>query len=155
MAIGPLYLLGKDVLHLHLPYGVLLRNVGTFYFWTNYATWTGNTGGVGTVGNYNGNGYAAWNGTGGVRATTATGSATGPEPTKIVKPGQGFLAEVNSAGTVQFKNKICTSDGVTAPFFNKNMSSTENTDSTSRFWLAITTPIATTNTILIGYIDGA
>lgn len=154
---------GKNLLGNPYPSNIELNKLkednsaltGTFYFWTNYATWTGNTGGVGTVGNYNGNGYAAWNGTGGVRATTATGSATGPEPTNIVKPGQGFLAEVNSAGTVQFKNRIRTSDGITAPFFNKNINSTENTDSTSRFWLAITTPIATTNTILIGYIDGA
>ncbi|UBB90970.1 T9SS type A sorting domain-containing protein [Candidatus Kaistella beijingensis] len=125
---------------------------GTFYFWTNYATWTGNTTtGNGTFGSYNGNGYASYSGVGGVSATTSTGASVGPAPSNIIKVGQGFLAEVAQNGSVQFKNHIRTELGNAAPFFNKG---TGANNEKSRFWLNLITPIDTKNTVLIGYVEG-
>lgn len=127
---------------------------GTYYFWTNYATWTSNTEGIGTIGNYNGNGYAVWNGSGGVQATSGVISV-GAVPTRYVKPGQGFLAEASQAGTVSFKNGIRTKDGGASPFFNRGTSDQNSEEAVSRFWLTLSTPVQTVSTVLVSYVQGA
>ena len=108
------------------------------YFWTN-AFYTATQGGSG----YSGNNYATYNGTGGVNATGGT-----LVPTEFIKPGQGFIIQVKSPGTLDFTNNMRFS-GV-SPFFN-NRNNTEK----SRFWLRLTSPTDIVNSLLIGYIPGA
>lgn len=113
----------------------------TAYFWTN-VVYTPSQQGSSATG-YTGNNYATFNGTGG---TPAGGSLV--EPTKYIKTGQGFIVQTKKAGALQFTNAI-RAIGI-SPFFNNKLDEEKN-----RFWLTLSTPSNMTNTILVGYIEGA
>ena len=113
----------------------------TAYFWTN-VVYTPSQQGSSATG-YTGNNYATFNGTGG---TPAGGSLV--EPTKYIKTGQGFIVQTKKAGALQFTNAT-RAIGI-SPFFNNKLDEEKN-----RFWLTLSTPSNMTNTILVGYVEGA
>ena len=122
----------------------------TAYFWTNVDP--NRPSSVGGNQNYSGNGYAIYNGTGGVAATGPAGApGGGVAPTKNIKVGQGFIvkAKADANGkTLTFDNTMRNSD--VSHFFSKQVNAAKD-----RFWLKLSTPARNVNTILIGYIENA
>ncbi len=113
----------------------------TAYFWTN-VIYTPSQQGSSSAG-YTGSNYATFNGVGGV---AAGGSSL--EPTKYIKTGQGFIVQAKKAGQLNFTNAM-RQTGI-SPFFNNKVDDEKN-----RFWVTLITPSDMTNTILIGYVEGA
>lgn len=113
----------------------------TAYFWTN-VIYTPSQQGSSSTG-YTGSNYATFNGVGGV---SAGGSSL--EPTKYIKTGQGFIVQAKKAGQLNFTNAM-RQTGI-SPFFNNKVDDEKN-----RFWVTLVTPSDMTNTILIGYVEGA
>ncbi|WP_226063989.1 T9SS type A sorting domain-containing protein [Kaistella polysaccharea] len=124
----------------------------TAYFWTNVDPYRKGTTNGDTA--YAGNGYAIYNGTGGVAATSPATSPvpgpgmTSPVPTKFIKLGQGFIVKAKVALPLKFSNSI----RVETDTYFFNMSKMASKD---RFWLKLTTPAENVNTILIGYVPEA
>ncbi len=106
---------------------------------------------------YHGNNYATLTLTGGTPPTTTQPNSE-LTPTQFIKVGQGFLAQVRDAATttsptvshqLDFNNSIRTNEA--GVFYNaKNASSGKD-----RFWLQLVSPQQFTNTILVGYVNGA
>ncbi|SFJ09558.1 Por secretion system C-terminal sorting domain-containing protein [Kaistella treverensis] len=116
------------------------------YFWTNVDPYRkGTTGGDPA---YAGNGYAIYNGVGGVAATSPDGGPgmVSPVPTKFIKLGQGFIVKATAALPLIFRNSIRVT---TATNFFSKMAAKD------RFWLKLKTPAENVNTILIGYVQNA
>lgn len=115
----------------------------TAYFWTNnqyYPTQQGS--------GYTGNNYAILNGTGGNPAAYQVTSGSPIMPTEYIKPGQGFIIQMRSAGTLTFTNSM--REVGTGPFYNN-----KNNSSKDRFWVSLTSPSNIVNNILVGYVQGA
>lgn len=124
---------------------------GVYYFWTNTNIWNSNNQPTpnGSNGNYAANNYATYNSSGGVAA--AGGSVV---PTKIVKPGQGFLYEAKASGSLIFSNDIRSKDLNDIFFSNRNGSNKEGA-TPERYWLKLTNAAGNFNTLLVAYIEGA
>ncbi|WP_164467016.1 T9SS type A sorting domain-containing protein [Kaistella daneshvariae] len=121
----------------------------TAYFWTNVDP--NRPGSVGGNVNYSGNGYAIYNGTGGVFSVQPAGEV-GVAPTNIIKVGQGFIIKAKddaNGKTITFDNTMRSTAGE-SHFFSKQVNTAKD-----RFWLKLTTPARNVNTILIGYINNA
>jgi hypothetical protein len=117
------------------------------YFWTN-ATYTMNQQGS----NYNGNNYASINRTGGVPGSyTHENEGPTPTPTTSVKPGQGFLIQAHTPGTLVYNNDMRIP--AIGHFYNNYEDKNDNEK--NRFWIQLTSPENVTNTLLVGYLDGA
>lgn len=132
-----------------LTNGNLTTANGVYYFWTNTNDFVDNTQvpGNGQYGNYGSNHYATYSSSG---AVPAANEVNGQLPTRYIRPGQGFLFEAKSTGTVTFNNNMRSADP------NSNfISNRETENSPERFWLKLTTPINNSNTLLIAYIPGA
>jgi len=123
----------------------------TAYFWTNVDP--NRPGSVGGNTSYSGNGYAIYNGTGGVASVQPAGSVdAGVAPTNIIKVGQGFIVKAKddaNGKTLTFDNTMRNTSG-DSHFFSKQVSTAKD-----RFWLKLTTPARNINTILIGYVKYA
>lgn len=125
---------------------------GKVWFWTNVAPRLTQSGS-----GYNGNNYATLTLTGGSPPTT-TQPNSALTPTQFIKVGQGFIVQVRDATTttsptvshqLDFNNSIRTNEA--GVFYNaKNASSGKD-----RFWLQLVSPQQFTNTILVGYVNGA
>lgn len=125
---------------------------GKVWFWTNVAPRLNQSGS-----GYNGNNYATLTLTGGSPPTT-TQPNTGLTPDQFIKVGQGFIVQVRDLSNLtsptvthqlDFDNSIRTDQG--GIFFNAKISNT----SKDRFWLQLISPQQFTNTILVGYVNGA
>ncbi len=126
--------------------------LGKVWFWTNVAPRLNQSGS-----GYNGNNYATLTLTGGSPPTTIQPNS-GLTPTQFIKVGQGFIVQVRDATTttsstvshqLDFNNSIRTDEA--GIFYNaKNNSSDKD-----RFWLQLVSPQQFTNTILVGYVNGA
>ncbi|WDF46201.1 BspA family leucine-rich repeat surface protein [Chryseobacterium sp. KACC 21268] len=125
---------------------------GKVWFWTNVAPRLNQSGS-----GYTGNNYATLTLTGGTPPTT-TQPNSGLTPTQFIKVGQGFIIQVRDPATttsplvthqLDFNNSIRT--GETGVFYNAK----NTTSSKDRFWLQMISPEDFTNTILVGYINGA
>ncbi len=115
---------------------------GTLYFWTHNTAIA--AGGGPEAYNFTNNDYATYvSGTGGVIANSG-----GIIPTEVIASGQGFLADVTSAGNVVFENHMRTSTG------NTNFYRMLNTEA-DRFWLNMTNDEGVFRQILIGFFDEA
>ena len=125
---------------------------GKVWFWTNVAPRLNQSGS-----GYNGNNYASLTLTGGSPPTTSQPNS-GLTPTQFIKVAQGFIVQVRDVMTttspkvthqLDFDNSIRT-DQVGVFYNAKN-----NTSSKDRFWLQMISPESFTNTILVGYVNGA
>lgn len=119
----------------------------TAYFWTNFSYQQYQQGS-----SYGGNNYAVYNATGGNPAATPFGRPA--NVTGAIKVGQGFIIQKRTIGSdvLNFKNSFSAGHDLrvnaSGTFFQKNASTKD------RFWLNLTSPSETTNTQLIGYVDG-
>ena len=127
----------------------------TFYFWDN----TVNTETIQWGNEYDGAAYAIFNavaggeGTGVVAGSLALNSTTGTkEPTKVVKPGQGFMVRSISPTnkTIDFSNDIRIAEHGTV-FFGKNGAQYAEDD---RFYLKLTTPSGVVTQTATVYFEG-
>lgn len=126
----------------------------TFYFWDN----TVNTETIQWGNEYDGAAYAIFNavaggeGTGVVAGSLASNSTAGTkEPTKVVKPGQGFMVRSISPTnkTIDFSNDIRIAELGTV-FFGKNGVQYAEDD---RFYLKLTTPSGVVTQTATVYFD--
>ena len=106
---------------------------------------------------YHGNNYTTLTLTGGTPPTT-TQPNSGFTPTQFIKVEQGFLVQVRDAATttsptvshqLDFNNSIRTDEA--GIFYNAK----NGTSGKDRFWLQLVSPQQFTNTILVGYVNGA
>lgn len=121
----------------------------TAYFWTNTdPNRPPSTNGNGD--NYSGNGYAIYNGIGGVAPTRKAAEGSSLIPTQYIKVGQGFIVQskVNQQN-LTFKNSM-RSNSNDSFFFSRKVSVDKD-----RFWLELVTPANNVNMILIGYVPEA
>ena len=125
---------------------------GKVWFWTNVAPRLTQSGS-----GYNGNNYATLTLTGGSPPTT-TQPNSALTPTQFIKVGQGFIVQVRDATTttsptvshqLDFNNSIRTDEA--GIFYNAK----NNSSGKDRFWLQLVSPQQFTNTILVGYVNGA
>ncbi|GGG53373.1 fibronectin type III domain-containing protein [Epilithonimonas arachidiradicis] len=125
---------------------------GTAYFWTNNDIAATN---VQQGSNYTGNNYAIYNLTGGTPAVEVDHyqlASANPIPNGTVKVGQGFIIKAKkvAAGTpIDFTNSVRMGYDADAHFYNSKRAEK------NRFWLKMTSPANISNTILLGYINGA
>lgn len=126
----------------------------TFYFWDN----TVNTETIQWGNEYDGAAYAIFNavaggeGTGLVAGSLASNSIAGTkEPTKVVKPGQGFMVRSISPTnkTIDFSNDIRIAE-LGNVFFGKNGVQYAEDD---RFYLKLTTPSGVVTQTATVYFD--
>ncbi len=131
---------------------------GTFYFWTNINPNPAMQGSnYPSAGYYNN--YALYNASGGTPSAAPAQCLSGPTnctadsdtPTKIVKPGQGFLVQsIGASKVLDFKNKQ-REKANSGTFFPARVIK-PNID---RFWLQLQTPLNLVNTQLIAYKKGS
>ncbi len=120
---------------------------GVAYLWTN------NDSQITTQqsGNYSGNNYALYNGTGGTSATYF--GYNNKKPKDYFAVGQGFIVQAKAAGKNQplvFNNSMRYAED--ANFYNKG---DEKASQKDRFWLEFKSPTNVNNEILIGYLQNA
>ncbi len=125
---------------------LLIQNnatLNTLYFWTHRTAIANATPGPNTY-NYVVDDYATYNLSGGV--ASASGSAP---PTGKIASGQGFFAEVDAAGTVQFRNEF------RSKLFANNDFYRQVTSERDRIWLNFENPDGLFSQKLIGYFNEA
>ena len=111
-----------------------------FYFWSN-----ANVANPDATG-YVANNYAVYTATGGTPAENGT-----VNPDSHIKVGQGFIVKATT-GSITFTNAIRNDGTGDSSFINKGKNSKAVID---RYWLTLSTPALSSNTILIGYPEGA
>ncbi|SFI09405.1 beta strand repeat-containing protein [Halpernia frigidisoli] len=117
------------------------------YFWTNNTY----TPGVPQQGSsYSGANYAIYNATGGNPAATQ-GSLITVTPTSLIKAGQGFIVQMKSSASLNFTNAMRPTNPGGSAFFNNKKDFVEK----DRFHISLATPSDITNTLLVGYVEGA
>ncbi|WP_332026683.1 T9SS type A sorting domain-containing protein, partial [Kaistella sp.] len=110
-----------------------------FYFWSNANVGIGGT-------DYAANNYAVYTGTGGTPAENGN-----VIPDRYVKVGQGFIVKATT-NNLTFTNVMRNNGTGESSFINKGKEAKEVID---RYWLTLASPTSSTNTILIGYPEGA
>lgn len=125
---------------------------GVFYFWTNTTKFESNVStDNGVYGLYSANNYATLNLLGPVPATQqATGNPL--YPSKIIKPGQGFLVHATAEGSLSFNNAIRTTDNTDGTHHSVFFSAKNADAATDRYWLYQISPAENRNMLLIGYV---
>ena len=125
---------------------LLIQNnatLNTLYFWTHRTAIANATPGPNTY-NYVVDDYATYNLSGGV--ASASGSAP---PSGKIASGQGFFAEVDAAGTVQFRNEY------RSKLFANNDFYRQVTSERDRIWLNFENTDGLFSQQLIGYFNEA
>ncbi len=116
-------------------------NIGTLYFWAHIVQ----------IGNTAGN-YATWNSTG---AASPNGGAI---PNGTIQTGQGFLVQLPTTPvitSVNFNNTMRVDDHANQFFRSSAQSLSEDTQSTDRLWIDLTSGSTPFNQVLLGYVPGA
>jgi len=118
---------------------------GTLYFWTHITPL--NPSGT----SYASSDYATWNATGSVgtaATSTATGNGNTNAPTGIIAAGQGFFAQANTTGNIEFTNTMRVKTG------NNNFYRTQD-NNTNRIWLNLSNTQEAFKQQLIGFLSDA
>lgn len=116
-------------------------NIGTLYFWAHIVQ----------IGNTAGN-YATWNSTG---AASPNGGAI---PNGTIQTGQGFLVQLPTTPVitnVNFTNAMRVDDHGNQFFRPSAQSLSEDTQTTDRLWIDLTSGSTPFNQVLLGYVPGA
>ncbi len=114
---------------------------GTLYFWTAITPMF--------EGEYNTDDYATWNLTGYTAPNDLSGTSD-LEPTGNIGAGQGFFAEMNADGPIEFNNDMrVRTTGDNMQFFRSGIVERH------RIWLRITNANNAYRQALVGYVEGA
>jgi hypothetical protein len=133
---------------LYLGNSSLIYN--TAWFWTNNAYEPNQKGSA-----YNGNNYSVFNGSGGNPATYNSTYGGNVTSNGTITVGQAFIVQAKIGGPLNFQNSfgpghVLRTGSAGTGFFQKGAATGKN-----RFWLSLINPETVTNTLLIGYINGA
>ncbi|ARN77024.1 hypothetical protein BST97_02860 [Nonlabens spongiae] len=116
------------------------RGIGALYYWTHEAAQDGSYTAQSN--------YASFSKAGGVAA-----AAGGTAPVRVIQTGQGFFADIASAGYIDFNNSLRRIQGDNS-LFKSNTSPVPPNDK-HRIWLNLTNSTSSFNQIMIAYMDNA
>jgi len=112
------------------------QNIQTLYFWAHMTTVAGGTN------------YATYNATGAAGAAPSVTVPVSETPNGYIQTGQGFLAQVSSAGTATFTNSMRAANNSNQFFRTADVQK-------NRIWLNLSDAATAYNQALIGYVAGA